>query len=797
MFSHLKASIACATVIAVASPAFAQNWVNFAQDQTRMISDPSIGLSDNQEKDYGLGDFDKDGRVDVVVVRKLPFSNAGARRNVLFMNEGLEHGHSINGVLVDRTVQYATATDGLGQGMLDLTDDRDVAVVDVNGDDWLDLVTATTYGGTSPKYITHPRIYINLGEVDGVWQGFRYEQNRIPNLGYAPNFCGVGAGDVTGNKLPDLYFVSYNSSNEDVLLISDGNGFYTNQTSSRLTSSMINSSFGSAAHIYDMNGDGKLDIIKSENGPVDIHINGGSGFFTQMATGFGSATYHVTVHDLNNDGRMDMVTSDDGIDRYHLNTTPAGSTGSPTFTTKFFPSSSSGFNGESRAEDLNNDGFRDVIITDVDVDAPGCSRTTGIYRNLGNLPNVTLTSQATGIAASNLTGVHDVAIIDLNGDGWKDLILGRCTGTQIWMNQPPSGLVFTYPQGLPSYVPVNRLHTFQVKVTAVGATTPMEASAVLHYAFEDDTEYTAAPMTYLGDHLYSATLPAMECAQISRFYVSALSSQSLTFRDPAGAPAAFYNAVSASGTEVTLEERFELAVDQWTVTNHASLTGGGWAHAEPNATIHFSNLAAPGEDGGAGDDVMCFVTENGPPGASPNQHDVDGGPTMLTSPIINLADTDATISYDRWFYSSPSNDSLTTEVSNNGGASWVLVHQTSGTGSEWEPTNFRVGQFVTPTNQVRVRFATSDAGNNSVTEAGIDNFRVQELLCEEPGLPCPADLNTTGATDVDDLLMLLAAWGDCGKECPADIAPAGPPIGDGVVNVDDLLVLLAAWGPCE
>jgi hypothetical protein len=34
-------------------------------------------------------------------------------------------------------------------------------------------------------------------------------------------------------------------------------------------------------------------------------------------------------------------------------------------------------------------------------------------------------------------GTHDVAVFDLNGDGWKDLVLGRCNVTRIWINQSP------------------------------------------------------------------------------------------------------------------------------------------------------------------------------------------------------------------------------------------------------------------------------------------------------------------------------------------------------------------------
>jgi len=49
------------------------------------------------------------------------------------------------------------------------------------------------------------------------------------------------------------------------------------------------------------------------------------------------------------------------------------------------------------------------------------------------------------------------------------------------------------------------------------------------------------------------------------------------------------------------------------------------------------------------------------------------------------------------------------------------------------------------------------------------------------------DINGDGVVNTEDLLLLLAAWGDC-PGCPEDLD------GDGVVNTTDLLTLLANWG---
>ncbi len=426
------------TSLLIAAPALAGDWVQFGNETLdRIVADASIGVNDTEEKDYTWEDFDQDGDTDVVVVRKQPFTTPGRRRNVLFMNEGIDDGHAVNGVLVDRTEQYATAADDGGQGFLDLTNDRDVRVVDVNCDDWLDIVTATVCISCPglPKTITHPRIYINLGnDAQGNWLGFRYEQARIPEFPITPNFCEVAAGDLTGDGYDDLYFVDYLNDLEDRLLINDGNGFFTDETEKRLTPQMYTSSFGTAVVIDDMNMDGWEDIVKSENGPVETFYNAGFGFFDILDQTYSGAAYHTCVADLNGDGLYDIIVIDDGIDRYLLNQ-GNGPDGMAEFQTFQFPVETIGFGSEFEHPDLDNDGWQDMIITDVDVDIPGCTRVTDIMRNNGNPPNVTFTIDSGGIPDNMLQGVHDVGVIDLNGDCWLDLVIGRCSGTQIWINQ--------------------------------------------------------------------------------------------------------------------------------------------------------------------------------------------------------------------------------------------------------------------------------------------------------------------------------------------------------------------------
>jgi hypothetical protein len=59
---------------------------------------------------------------------------------------------------------------------------------------------------------------------------------------------------------------------------------------------------------------------------------------------------------------------------------------------------------------------------------------------------------------------------------------------------------------------------------------------------------------------------------------------------------------------------------------------------------------------------------------------------------------------------------------------------------------------------------------------------------------CPGDVNIDTVVDVDDLLGVINAWGECpecGGECPADLDKTC------VVDVDDLLGVINAWGNCN
>ena len=776
------------TTILVTKLAVVGGFGNFTnQTSQRLVSDPAIGANDDREKDYAWGDLDLDGDIDLICVRKEPFTSTGRNINVLFMNEG--------GVLVDRTSEYTTSTDVAGDnGFLTPTNDRDVVLHDLDLDGWLDIITVTTLTDNSTKALSHPRIYMNLGEIDGVWQGFLFENYRIPQMHSTagPRFCSLAVGDLTGDGYPDLYFGDYDSGTTQIfdynnrLLINNGNAEFADESTLRMTDEMLLSAFGAASNIVDMNNDGVNDVVKqtSLNPPQHVAITynnpSNEGYFNGYDIIDQAAPYFVTVGDLNGDGRQDLVVVDDGSDHYYLNIGNGGD-GFANFSSFTFENSN-GFGGNALIDDLNNDGHQDVIITDVDVDISGCSRTTLIYRNLGNTPNATMSEQYVGISDSELQGVHDIALFDINGDGWLDMVMGRCDSTEIWIQDSPNGVVFSYPEGLPGFIPPNIETTFSVQTQIIGGGQVDPSSAII--TIRTGGQEYQFPLTVVGKNLYQAALPASDCATGISFKVSVTLKNGATFADP---PSGWYNVTVGEGTDIIFRDEMEDDVSNWIVEDSNSLTTGTWEQADPNGTIYNSEMAAPEDDATGGtQNTMCFVTQNGEVGGSVGEDDVDGGSTTLISPLLNVAGTDGIVSYARWFFDSQDSDYLKTYVSNDNGATWTYVHQTTGTSSQWSTVQFSISSFVTPTNQVRVAFVAEDADPQSIVEAGIDNFQLEIVVC---GDSCLGDINSDGMVNVTDLLAIIAAWGTNDSDTDLD--------GNGVVAVGDLLAAIANWGDCQ
>jgi hypothetical protein len=424
------------------------DWVAYTDETaTRLVTgDPEVGANDLQEKDYISGDVDKDGDSDLVVVRKVPFTNdcppcspiESHMRDVLFMNE--------DGVLTDRTASLAP--DLLPQD----TNDRDVELVDVDGDGWLDIVIASTFED-------QPRVLMNRRESGGEWRGFQLEPARLPFLespqGVGPFFCGLGVGDLTGDGRPDLYFADYGGIffegqdlNDRLLINNPANpGFFSDQTEARTEPDMVESCFGTDADMGDMNGDGFLDVIRTTgvgSSPpgvgcprVNIFYNDGTGHLVFNDAVYSDAPYMAEPGDFTQDDRLDLFVVDDGQDRYLINTGNDGQ-GHADFGPPQDPLTSPdtiGFGGNVKFADLDRDHRLDVIVADVDTDIDDCGQGEfTLLRAEGTPPNLSYRDPFGGITPWTNYSAFDVEAMHINDDGLLDLVIGACNGTRIFIN---------------------------------------------------------------------------------------------------------------------------------------------------------------------------------------------------------------------------------------------------------------------------------------------------------------------------------------------------------------------------
>jgi hypothetical protein len=818
----------------------AQSWVNFANEtSTRLVMSPSL-QGDNLEKDFAIGDFDRDFDLDLVCMRKFPGSITGGFRDLLLMNEG--------GILIDRTVEYGSAADAPGsQGMLDPVNDRDVKAVDVDLDGWLDLVVMTTMSDHLGPMLGQPRVYRNLGEdAEGAWQGFRFEDARIPLLVAKsgaeanPRACDAVVKDLTGDGYPDIFLVDYDTPETSGTICIDlngdgdtgdagecqqsppetpskdfdnrllvnvgadsrgpGPGHFIDTANTRMTATQLASSFGAAADAADFNLDGAIDIVRintlttGQNVGILYGTPGpdlGSQFTGPVAIANDGPYNHATA-DVNNDGRMDLVVVDDGQDRVLINT-HNNPIGNAVFTKITITDSAWEFGNSVAVADLDRDGFTDVITCDVDADLGPFCPTTGrrarIYRNLGNVPNVTFDEIGQVIPNANLASTFDVAPIDIDGDAYPDLVIGRCAGIEVWMNRPQLDLSFVYPDGRPETVPPGTPISFPVLLAASGGGIVSEPQ--LNWSI-DGGKVQSAPLVPLGGSAYRVEMPALACGSSTRYYLSATLSGEVVRTDPPDAPARGFLAVPSGAEEVViLDDHFEIE-SGWTVVNLGTVTAGTWERGDPNPTSSSGVPVSPDHDYTPAPGAHCFTTLNAPITAFPHNGDLDGGPTALVSPSVDLRNTDATCSYAVWHFcndlANPAEaDSLLVEVSDDDGQTWVTADTVPTSSYVWKLRTFRINEFITPSESTRIRFVVNDTPNNSMTDSAIDAVRISARPCSQAA-GCTGDLNADGLVNQLDLGAVLAAWGQPGGTTDLN--------GDGITSGPDVAAVLSSWGMC-
>ena len=104
---------------------------------------------------------------------------------------------------------------------------------------------------------------------------------------------------------------------------------------------------------------------------------------------------------------------------------------------------------------------------------------------------------------------------------------------------------------------------------------------------------------------------------------------------------------------------------------------------------------------------------------------------------------------------------------------------------------FDLNNLIPPNSGWHLVWAFDINDNDWIVGFGRHNGQDRAYLLVPIG-ECAADINHSGAVDVDDLIAVILGWGACANpnNCPADVNHSG------TVDVNDLLAVISSWGPC-
>lgn len=240
-----------------------------------------------------LADVDNDGDIDILVAQELPpvppFGPAGLPNRIYIQQS--------DGTFTDETTSRFPADNIYATFRMfteDLDNDGDLDIVEFN--------------------LGQNQVLINDGN------GFFTSETstRLPIRDDRTRSSVLG--DIDGDGDSDM-IVSNSSNEQNRILVNDGNGFFVDETSTRLPVFFDTSS---DAELFDIDFDGDLDLLFANSSlvpvpggspipgpaPNALYINDGQGFFTTADDSFIPNTsfpsFDVELADINNDGLLDI-----------------------------------------------------------------------------------------------------------------------------------------------------------------------------------------------------------------------------------------------------------------------------------------------------------------------------------------------------------------------------------------------------------------------------------------------------------------------------------------------------------
>ncbi len=293
--------------------------------------DPDLektGPAGHDSEDVAIVDFDGDGLLDLVFVSEDDVRVGRERVHEFYRGRAESKFERVHGLLPDTEANAIACADwnrdgkidvylaGAGQDRL-LTNDgkggfrdetearlpreaataQDAEFLDVDGDRDLDLVLALEGGHA-----------LWIQDEKGLYQD--ETKARLPVAGFV-EARKVAVLDVDRDGDLDLYFAHVGwqgRAPQDRLYVNDGKGRFTDETAKRIGDE---SNTTADARFADLDGDGDLDLVRVNLGPLEILVNDGRGVFTDVTASalpdaISGPGLGVEIADFDRDGVLDL-----------------------------------------------------------------------------------------------------------------------------------------------------------------------------------------------------------------------------------------------------------------------------------------------------------------------------------------------------------------------------------------------------------------------------------------------------------------------------------------------------------